>query len=144
MYAGRLVETAPAVPLYAAPRHPYTQGLLESLPRLDSKLGETLPAIGGLPPNLLAMPAGCPFSPRCQHAVARCSAGSPPPLTILGDDRAVACWLMDSPAVLAASRRAGIRSATAADAADEAITPAGSPAPHLGGQVAGDAIGGQS
>ncbi|MDR0849739.1 MAG: ABC transporter ATP-binding protein [Propionibacteriaceae bacterium] len=101
MYAGRLMETAPVGPLYAEPRHPYTIGLLESVPRLDSKLGETLPAIGGLPPNLLAMPTGCPFNPRCRFAVEKCWTGTPPPLTPLVDDdsRATACWLVDDPSV---------------------------------------------
>ena len=105
MYAGRLVETAASVPLYANPRHPYTQGLLESLPRLDSKLGETLPAIGGLPPNLLAMPAGCPFNPRCKFATDQCRQGDPPALTDLGDDRAAACWRVDDTEVEAAADR---------------------------------------
>ncbi|MDR2929502.1 MAG: ABC transporter ATP-binding protein [Propionibacteriaceae bacterium] len=91
MYAGRLVETAPVDQLYATPRHPYTIGLLESVPRLDAKLGETLPAIGGLPPNLLAMPDGCPFNPRCRFARPQCSIGDPPPLVQIEPGRAVAC-----------------------------------------------------
>ena len=100
MYAGRLVETAPVRDIYAQPRHPYTQGLLESLPRLDSKLGGVLPAIGGLPPNLLAMPPGCPFHPRCHLAVERCRQGDPPALTDLGPNRAAACWRVGDMAVL--------------------------------------------
>ncbi len=67
MYAGRLVETADILPLYADPAHPYTRGLLESIPRLDQK-GQTLAAIGGLPPNLLRIPEGCAFHPRCRMA----------------------------------------------------------------------------
>jgi oligopeptide transport system ATP-binding protein len=67
MYAGRLVETAEVHELYAAPAHPYTKGLLDSIPRLDQK-GQTLAAIGGLPPNLLRIPPGCPFNPRCHMA----------------------------------------------------------------------------
>ena len=90
MYAGRLVETSPIKPLYARPAHPYTKGLLESIPRLDQK-GETLPAIGGLPPNLLAMPDGCPFHPRCRYAVDGCRTGVPPELEDLGGGRASAC-----------------------------------------------------
>ena len=99
MYAGRLMETAPVGPLYAEPRHPYTIGLLESVPRLDSKLGDTLPAIGGLPPNLLNMPTGCPFNPRCRFAVEKCWTGNPPVLTALvgEENRAAACWLVDDP-----------------------------------------------
>ena len=99
MYAGRLVEGADAPTLYTHPRHPYTQGLLESLPRLDTKLGETLPAIGGLPPNLLAMPAGCPFHPRCKFAVAQCRQSDPPPFVDLSPHQAAACWRVDDPVV---------------------------------------------
>ena len=67
MYSGRLVETANVYDLYAKPAHPYTRGLLESIPRLDQK-GQTLAAIGGLPPNLLRIPPGCAFNPRCRMA----------------------------------------------------------------------------
>ena len=90
MYAGRLVETSGVVDLYARPAHPYTKGLLESIPRLDLK-GQTLNAIGGLPPNLLAMPAGCPFHPRCRYAVDICREGEPPPLEEVVAGRAAAC-----------------------------------------------------
>jgi len=100
MYAGRIVETAPVGPVYAAPRHPYTIGLLESVPRLDSKIGGILPAIGGLPPNLMAMPAGCPFHPRCQFAVDQCRAGTPPPLTDLESGRYAACWRVNDADVI--------------------------------------------
>ena len=105
MYAGRLVETAPAATLYASPRHPYTQGLLESVPRLDSKLGEHLPAIGGIPPSLLAMPPGCPYHPRCKYAAAQCRVGDPPNLEQISDHSQAACWLASAPEVLAASQR---------------------------------------
>jgi oligopeptide transport system ATP-binding protein len=91
MYAGRIVETAPVIPLYAQPRHPYTIGLLESVPRLDSK-GEVLPAIGGLPPSLLAMPDGCPFNPRCKFAIEKCFAGAVPPIEEIEAGRFVACY----------------------------------------------------
>ena len=67
MYAGRMVESAGVRKLYAEPAHPYTEGLLESIPRLDQK-GQTLAAIGGLPPNLLRIPEGCAFNPRCRMA----------------------------------------------------------------------------
>ncbi|NHA66889.1 ABC transporter ATP-binding protein [Phycicoccus flavus] len=71
MYAGRLVEKADVHDLYASPAHPYTRGLLESIPRLDQK-GQTLAAIGGLPPNLMRIPDGCAFNPRCRMAQDRC------------------------------------------------------------------------
>ncbi|WP_079025504.1 ABC transporter ATP-binding protein [Streptomyces yangpuensis] len=64
MYAGRIVETAPVHEIYKRPSHPYTRGLLDSIPRLDQK-GQELYAIKGLPPNLLRIPTGCAFSPRC-------------------------------------------------------------------------------
>ena len=65
MYAGRIVEQADVFELYASPAIPYTKGLLDSIPRLDQK-GKQLAAIGGLPPNLMRIPPGCPFNPRCQ------------------------------------------------------------------------------
>jgi peptide/nickel transport system ATP-binding protein/oligopeptide transport system ATP-binding protein len=67
MYAGRIVETAPIHELYKRPAHPYTRGLLDSIPRLDQK-GQELYAIKGLPPNLLKIPSGCAFNPRCPKA----------------------------------------------------------------------------
>ncbi|WP_112470623.1 ABC transporter ATP-binding protein [Streptomyces triticisoli] len=67
MYAGRIVETAPVHELYKRPSHPYTQGLLDSIPRLDQK-GQELYAIKGLPPNLTRIPSGCAFNPRCPKA----------------------------------------------------------------------------
>ena len=76
MYTGRLVETADILPLYANPAHPYTRGLLESIPRLDQK-GQSLAAIGGLPPNLLRIPPGCPFNPRCRMAQDVCRTDLP-------------------------------------------------------------------
>ncbi|MFJ1706520.1 ABC transporter ATP-binding protein [Kitasatospora sp. NPDC088346] len=71
MYAGRIVETAPVHELYARPAHPYTRGLLDSIPRLDQK-GQELYAIKGLPPNLLRIPQGCAFNPRCPRAQEIC------------------------------------------------------------------------
>ena len=72
MYAGRLVETAPTDELYGSPKHPYTIGLLASVPRLDSERKETLRIIKGLPPNLSRLPGGCSFHPRCEYAFDRC------------------------------------------------------------------------
>jgi peptide/nickel transport system ATP-binding protein/oligopeptide transport system ATP-binding protein len=71
MYAGRIVETAPVHELYKRPAHPYTKGLLESIPRLDRK-GQELYAIKGLPPNLTRIPSGCAFNPRCPQATDLC------------------------------------------------------------------------
>ncbi|MFC5718868.1 ABC transporter ATP-binding protein [Streptomyces gamaensis] len=77
MYAGRIVETAPVHELYKRPAHPYTRGLLDSIPRLDQK-GQELFAIKGLPPNLLRIPAGCAFNPRCTVAQDVCRTEVPP------------------------------------------------------------------
>jgi oligopeptide/dipeptide ABC transporter ATP-binding protein len=71
MYSGRIVESADVLTLYAKPAHPYTQGLLDSMPRVDTK-GEELYAIKGLPPSLLNLPPGCNFNPRCPHKQQLC------------------------------------------------------------------------
>jgi oligopeptide transport system ATP-binding protein len=76
MYAGRIVETAPVHELYKRPAHPYTKGLLESIPRLDQK-GQDLYAIKGLPPNLTRIPPGCAFNPRCPQAQDICRTDVP-------------------------------------------------------------------
>ena len=90
MYAGRIVEQADVYELYRKPAHPYTKGLLDSIPRLDQK-GETLSAIGGLPPNLMRIPAGCSFNPRCRYAQDVCRVDPPPALRDLGHHRRSAC-----------------------------------------------------
>ncbi|MFJ1752174.1 ABC transporter ATP-binding protein [Kitasatospora sp. NPDC088134] len=85
MYAGRIVETAPVHELYARPAHPYTRGLLDSIPRLDQK-GQELFAIKGLPPNLLRIPPGCAFNPRCPRAQDVCRRDVPPLAVVAEDD----------------------------------------------------------
>jgi oligopeptide/dipeptide ABC transporter ATP-binding protein len=92
MYAGLIVEAAPTDRLFAAPRHPYTQGLLASVPKLDFQdtPGE-LQAIPGHVPNLRELPPGCPFQPRCSRAFGRC--GQNPPWIQVGEDHGVLCWL---------------------------------------------------
>jgi len=77
MYGGRIVETASARDLYANPSHPYTQGLLASVPRLDDESGKRLVPIKGQPPDLAHLPSGCAFSARCPHVVDRCRAEQP-------------------------------------------------------------------
>ena len=94
MYAGRIVEQADVFDLYAQPAHPYTKGLLESIPRLDQK-GEVLAAIGGLPPNLTRIPAGCPFNPRCAYVQDVCRHDPRPPLLEVGRGRLSACHFAD-------------------------------------------------
>ncbi|MCF3964190.1 ABC transporter ATP-binding protein [Streptomyces fuscigenes] len=86
MYAGRIVETAPVHDIYKAPAHPYTRGLLDSIPRLDQK-GQDLYAIKGLPPNLLNIPPGCAFNPRCPRAREVCTRDEPPLYEVSGTRR---------------------------------------------------------
>ena len=90
MYAGKIVESAPVRALFADPQHPYTIGLLGSIPRLDIER-ERLATIEGTVPSPANQPAGCRFAPRCPFADARCHA-EPPPLRELGVMHRVACW----------------------------------------------------
>ena len=82
MYAGRIIERATAAELYANPRHPYTLGLLRSVPRLDEPRRARLAPIEGQPPDLTRLPRGCAFAPRCAYRVERCV--EPPPLEPVG------------------------------------------------------------
>ncbi len=90
MYAGFVIEEAPVKELYAYPSHPYTLGLLGSLPRLDSSEHQRLTAVRGAPPLLFQKPVGCPFAVRCNYAFDRCREN--PPLISLGSSHRVACW----------------------------------------------------
>ena len=90
MYAGRVVEKADVHPLFATPKHPYTIGLLESLPRIDQDRGSDLQAIPGQPPDLAHMPSGCAFQPRCPFAIDQCKEQDPP-LNAVGEERLAAC-----------------------------------------------------
>ncbi|HEX5493402.1 MAG TPA: ABC transporter ATP-binding protein [Mycobacteriales bacterium] len=92
MYAGRAVEVAPRRTLYYTPHHPYTRGLLDSLPARASRRGRLRP-IPGQPPSLLSLPAGCPFHPRCAHAMDRCRTDPPELESLTGADHQSACWL---------------------------------------------------
>jgi oligopeptide/dipeptide ABC transporter ATP-binding protein len=91
MYAGRIIERASARELYANPRHPYTLGLLRSVPRLDEPLRERLVPIEGQPPDLTRLPAGCAFTPRCAFRVGRCGEHTPA-LNDVAPGHAAACW----------------------------------------------------
>jgi oligopeptide transport system ATP-binding protein len=77
MYGGRVVEQAPARALYESPRHPYTRGLLASVPRLTGTAGQRLVPIDGSPPDLAALPPGCAFAPRCASASFACHTEKP-------------------------------------------------------------------
>ncbi len=92
MYAGRIVETGTAREIFYDPQHPYTKGLLKSMPRLDERRAEALETIPGQPPNLQRLPPGCPFRPRCPYAFDRCEVELPL-LRSIGPGRAKACHL---------------------------------------------------
>jgi oligopeptide transport system ATP-binding protein len=87
MYAGRFFEEATVDDLFAQPRHPYTIGLLRSVPRLDEAAHARLEPIQGQPPNLTALPSGCPFEPRCDFARPECAERRPPTETTDNDHR---------------------------------------------------------
>ncbi len=91
MYAGRVVETTDTKRLFAKPAHPYTQALLHSIPRLDDEPGTRLTPIVGAPPDLLHLPKGCSFAPRCPKVQARCREEIPP-LQSAGDEQLAACF----------------------------------------------------
>ena len=91
MYAGRIVERGTARELYANPRHPYTLGLLRSVPRLDEPRRAKLDPIPGQPPDLTRLPPGCSFAPRCSFVVDRCRVERPE-LELVAPDHTTACW----------------------------------------------------
>ena len=91
MYAGRIVERGTARELYANPRHPYTLGLLRSVPRLDEPRRAKLDPIPGQPPDLTRLPPGCSFAPRCSFVVDHCRVKRPE-LELVAPDHTAACW----------------------------------------------------
>jgi oligopeptide transport system ATP-binding protein len=105
MYAGRVVEQSPVTPIYEAPAHPYTRGLIDSIPKLDSK-GEVLYAIKGLPPNLTNIPPGCAFNPRCDRAQDVCRVDPEPPLFRVAPGRTSACHFWEEEVTANGERRA--------------------------------------
>jgi len=92
MYAGHIVERASVKDLYHDPRHPYTIGLLGSVPRLDEKRKRRLFSMKGLPPDLINLPPCCPFAPRCDYAIDRCLKEMPP-LEPVAPGHEIACWV---------------------------------------------------
>ena len=92
MYAGKMVEQGPVDDIFYHPGHPYTMGLLRSMPRVDAESYERLIPIEGTPVDMLNPPEGCPFAPRCEHAMKVCLQKMPPYVE-LGDNHRAACWL---------------------------------------------------
>ena len=95
MYAGRIVEQGTTREIFSNPKHPYTKGLMKSIPRLDQPRQESLDTIPGLPPDLSALPSGCPFHPRCELAAERCSQDYPKRISISGSHWAT-CWELET------------------------------------------------
>jgi len=91
MYAGKIIETGTAREIFGNPRHPYTLGLLKSVPRLDLARKEKLEPIEGVPPDLVNLPKGCSFYPRCRYHVEKCLEETPP-LMLVGEAHFAACW----------------------------------------------------
>ena len=94
MYAGRIVEKGTNDEIFKDPKHPYTQGLIRSVPRLDRPSKDKLYSIDGQPPNVIDLPECCPFHPRCEKAMDKCR-NTYPPLRTFGDGREVRCWLYE-------------------------------------------------
>ncbi|MGB3328348.1 MAG: ABC transporter ATP-binding protein [Thermomicrobiales bacterium] len=94
MYAGHIVETASTTEIFANPRHPYTVGLMKSIPRLDAREKEKLQPIRGLPPDLIDLPDMCPFVPRCNYAREKCEQKNPP-LQEVSPGHLSACWFWE-------------------------------------------------
>jgi oligopeptide transport system ATP-binding protein len=92
MYAGKIIETSTAENVYSDPRHPYTLGLLNSVPRLDQATGDKLVPIEGLPPDLAQLPPGCSFYPRCVYRIDKCKEEYPP-LQLVAENHYAACWV---------------------------------------------------
>ena len=94
MYAGKIIERGTAREIYTNPRHPYTIGLLNSVPRLDEPRKEQLAPIEGSPPDLIGLPIGCAFRPRCKYAIDRCAVEYPPLIEVT-EGHTAACWVSD-------------------------------------------------
>jgi len=92
MYAGYIIESAPVKEIYGDPRHPYTLGLLGSIPRLDAERKKKLTPIEGFPPDLIEPDPGCPFAPRCRFAIEQCMVENPT-LQPVALNHYVACWV---------------------------------------------------
>ena len=92
MYAGHIVERGPVRTIFKDPRHPYTVGLLGSMPSRERERGARLRSIPGQPPDMSQLPPGCPFSPRCRYATEQCLAAMPPVERLEERDHSIRCW----------------------------------------------------
>ena len=106
MYAGKIIERGSAMEVYANPRHPYTVGLLHSVPRLDQPRREKLDPIEGQPPDLINVPQGCSFRARCRWAIDKCATEAPP-LMPIGEGHWSACWRAEELHMLSQETYAG-------------------------------------
>ena len=95
MYAGKIVESAEARELFSEPKHPYTVALLRSLPKVETRV-DRLFSIEGQPPDLVDLPPGCSFAPRCSEVTERCKLGVSPPQVVINNNHDVSCWLAAS------------------------------------------------
>ena len=93
MYAGQIVEHGDCDTIFHHPKHPYTWGLLSSVPRLDKRVSEDLYSIPGTPPDLLVPPVGCAFAARCKYAMNICRTSQPPCIDFSEPDHYASCWL---------------------------------------------------
>lgn len=95
MYGGLIMEEGPVIDIFENPKHPYTEGLLKSLPKVSDGFKERLKPIEGTTPNLLNPPTGCPFAERCPHAMEKCHKEQPPYFQV-GENRRSMCWLNET------------------------------------------------
>ncbi len=121
MYAGRVVEKAPTRVLFSQTRHPYTEALLRSIPKLTDPSHIRLQAIGGRPPDIVSPPSGCKFAPRCAYVQSRCLEEEPPLVESTSPGHEFRCWIPvgtpENRAALETNRAAGLESAQALAAA---------------------------
>jgi peptide/nickel transport system ATP-binding protein len=116
MYAGRVVEKAPTKTLFTQTKHPYTEALLRSIPKLNAPSHSRLATITGRPPDIVNPPPGCKFAPRCPYVQPRCEQEEPPLLDAETPGHEFRCWIPigtpENRAALEANQRAGNMSAT--------------------------------
>ena len=126
MYAGKIIERGSAREIYSNPRHPYTVGLLKSVPRLDQPRRAKLEPIEGQPPDLVNLPEGCAFRARCRWSVDRCATDFPPPMQA-GPGHWSACWQADALGPAALELHRGGAAPDAGEAGDSVLSATAAP-----------------